>query len=276
MYDFDVVFLLLISTLSTRVDKMRCLHDAAANVGFHTAVATSPADLAATSRRLRVIVIDGDRDSDFDVYAVTAAMRRLHNVAIVFLAESIPMACERGLEAGADICLPANVCADEFCGALIRLVKEKQSAVSDKASLLVKTDTRENKRPLKSEAMPTELCWKLINHGWVLCTPQGISLRLTATERDLMTHVFTADDKTVSFVQWDRRFGRTGGGMRKKVSALSVLVGRLRRKCATLDITLPLFVKSGGYRFTESCRIVQDQESNAPSLSVLHQDAPHE
>lgn len=265
MYDLDVVFLLLSSPLSTRVDEMLRLHDVAANAGFHTLIATSPAQLAATSRRLRVIVVDGDQDSDFDVYAVIKEMRGLHNVTIVFLADATFMADEGELGSGADICLPAKIGADEFCGALSTLAHDKLYGVSDKKNQLMAAVLSKN--PITGMPIApasAEPCWTLVDHGWVLCTPQGIVLGLTAKERSLMTRVFTADDKTVLPIQWDRCQGRIGSDRLSKVSALSVLVGRLRRKCARLGVKLPLCAKrGGGYAFIEECCIVQDQESNS-------------
>ncbi len=121
MYDFDVVFLLIAQPASLRVGDMLGLHDYLAGSGMCTTVATSPTDLATIGKRLRIIVIDGEGDSDFDVYAVVAAMRQLDNVAIVFLADETPMARERGLYAGADICLPAWVANADFFRSVIEL-----------------------------------------------------------------------------------------------------------------------------------------------------------
>ncbi|GHC40859.1 hypothetical protein GCM10010096_09350 [Alcaligenes pakistanensis] len=121
MYDFDVVFLLIAQPASLRVGDMLGLHDYLAGSGMCTTVATSPTDLATIGKRLRIIVIDGEGDSDFDVYAVVAAMRQLDNVAIVLLADETPMARERGLYAGADICLPAWVANADFFRSVIEL-----------------------------------------------------------------------------------------------------------------------------------------------------------
>ncbi len=121
MYDFDVVFLLIAQPASLRVGDMLGLHDYLAGSGMCTTVATSPTDLATIGKRLRIIVIDGEGDSDFDVYAVVAAMRQLDNVAIVLLADETPMTRERGLYAGADICLPAWVANADFFRSVIEL-----------------------------------------------------------------------------------------------------------------------------------------------------------
>ena len=182
---------------------------------------------------------------------------------------------ETPLDAGADICLPAHIGANEFRCALIRLANDKLVAVSD----IPKPKAR---RPstwssLKSASMPVEPCWTLIDDCWVLCTPQGIGLCLTEMERDLLINVFRAGNKTVYHAQWDRRHGRITRERRDKVSALSVLVGHFRRKCAALDIDFPLYVKrGGGYRFVEACFIGQGKVCDSSLQGLSHQDALHE
>ncbi|MGO3870061.1 MAG: hypothetical protein ACTJH7_08245 [Alcaligenes sp.] len=108
MYDFDVVFLLIAQPASSRVGDMLALHDYLAGSGVCTTVATSPTDLAMIGKRLRILIIDGEGESAFDVYDVISAMRQLDNVAILFLADEAPLSCERALYAGAESCLPAR------------------------------------------------------------------------------------------------------------------------------------------------------------------------
>lgn len=138
MYDFDVVFLLIAQPASLRVGDMLGLHDYLAGSGVCTTVATSPTDLAATGKRLRIIVIDGEGGSDFDVYAVVAAMRQLDNVAIVLLADDTPMARERGLYAGADLCLPAWVAYADFFRSIIELASGQPLAPSRDERVMLK------------------------------------------------------------------------------------------------------------------------------------------
>lgn len=121
MYDFDVVFLLIAQPASSRVGDMLALHDYLAGSGVCTTVATSPTDLATIGKRLRVLIIDGEGESEFDVYAVISAMRQLDNVAILFLADETPLACERALYAGADICLSARITHAECLRAVVEL-----------------------------------------------------------------------------------------------------------------------------------------------------------
>lgn len=128
MYDFDVVFLLIAQPASLRVEDMLSLHDYLAGSGVCTTVATSPTDLGLIGKRLRVLVIDGEGDSAFDVYAVISAMRQLRNVAILFLADESPLACERALYAGADMCLPARLPHAALLKSVIELASEHQWA----------------------------------------------------------------------------------------------------------------------------------------------------
>lgn len=121
MYDFDVVFLLIAPPASSRVDDMLALHDYLASSGVCTTVATNPDDLAQSGRRLRILVIDGEGGCDFDVYAVISTMRHLNNVAIVFLTDDTFLTGERGLYAGADICLPARIAYQEFLQSVFSL-----------------------------------------------------------------------------------------------------------------------------------------------------------
>lgn len=281
MYDFDVIFLLLSSPPSTRFDEILRLHDFAANLGFHTAVATSPIELAITAKRLRIIVIDGDPDSDFDVHAVTAAMRRLNNVAILLLTEATLMQGEWGQDAGADICLPIGVATEEFGLSVVRLAHDKLYASRRDIRHLASADTSATVSDEKTvslstpfsepAAIPAQASWTLFNNGWVLSSPKKISLRLTATERDLMTYIFTAEDKSVYHGQWDSRYGRVSSDRGSKVSALSLVVGRLRRKWAILNVKLPIYVKRGrGYWFVGDCRIASEpNKSKSASAEEL-------
>ena len=126
MYDADIVFLLLGSPRSTRFVDFLALHNAVANAGFHTVIATSPAQVGHTARRLRILVIDGDASGEFDPYAVTEALRRVDDAAIMLLTDAVPLASERGLHAGADICLPRSVCTDDILDALGELASASE------------------------------------------------------------------------------------------------------------------------------------------------------
>lgn len=128
MYDFDVVFLLIAQPASSRVGDMLALHDYLAGSGVCTTVATSPTDLAMLGKRLRILLIDGEGESAFDVYAVISAMRQLDNVGIVFLADESPLSCERAMYAGADVCLPARTAYSAVLRSVVDLASGRKPA----------------------------------------------------------------------------------------------------------------------------------------------------
>lgn len=125
MYDFDVVFLLIAQPASSRVGDMLALHDYLAGSGVCTTVATSPTDLATFGKRLRILIIDGEGESAFDVYAVISAMRQLDNVGILFLADESALSCERAMYAGADVCLPARTAYSGVLRAVVELASTR-------------------------------------------------------------------------------------------------------------------------------------------------------
>lgn len=149
MYDFDVVFLLIAPPSSSRVSDMLSMHDFLFGSGVCTTVATSPDDLAVMGKRLRILVIDGEDDSDFDVYAVISAMRHLDKVAIVFLAGDT-LTGERGLYAGADICLPAHMAHHEFLASVIILAGEWRRGVAKNNRVAIRRKRRARKSYLAS------------------------------------------------------------------------------------------------------------------------------
>ncbi|MGO3713413.1 hypothetical protein [Alcaligenes aquatilis] len=137
MYDFDVVFLLIAQPASSRVGAMLALHDYLAGSGVCTTVATSPTDLATFGKRLRILIIDGEGESAFDVYAVISAMRQLDNVGILFLADESPLSSERALYAGADVCLPARTAYSAVLRAVVELAStQKPVSINDERVVL--------------------------------------------------------------------------------------------------------------------------------------------
>ncbi len=140
MHDFDVVFLLIAQPASSRVGDMLALHDYLAGSGVCTTVATCPTDLATFGKRQRILIIDGEGESAFDVYAVISAMRQLDNVGILFLADESPLSSERAMYAGADVCLPARTAYSAVLRAVVELgsaripvqVKEERVATKRK------------------------------------------------------------------------------------------------------------------------------------------------
>ena len=121
MYNADVVFLLLNSPDSARFDEFLTLYAAIEQAGFHTAIATSPEEVAPTAKRLRIIVVD-DSESEFDVYAVIEAMRHASTGMAIVLLTHAPGDEVRGWTAGADVCLQSSEnMAEKLAGVLAKL-----------------------------------------------------------------------------------------------------------------------------------------------------------
>ncbi|MDY0309078.1 MAG: hypothetical protein RBR29_04725 [Castellaniella sp.] len=131
MYDFDVVFLLIASPSSSRVDFMLAWHDYLFDSGVCTTVATHPDDLALFGKRLRILIIDGDGEGDFDVPDVICEMRKLNDVAIVLLSDDVCSKENRDSHPGADICLPARVTHLDLLGSVISLAADRQQFIKD-------------------------------------------------------------------------------------------------------------------------------------------------
>lgn len=124
MYDADIVFLLLSSSRSTHFLDFLALHDAVANAGFHTVVATCPAQISQAAKRFRVVVIDGDSNGMFDPYAVTRAIRQIEDAALVLLTDAMSLGSDQGLNAGADVCLLRSACHNDILDVLTELVRD--------------------------------------------------------------------------------------------------------------------------------------------------------
>ena len=123
--NFDVVFLLLSRASSRRFDLLWNLYDALTAAGFHTALATHPDELRAPSKRLRIVVIDGNVDiGDFDSLQVTRDLHCLKQPSqyIVFVGNNSSDMLRQGRQAGADVCISETIQEQQFCHVVQRLV----------------------------------------------------------------------------------------------------------------------------------------------------------
>jgi len=124
--EFDLSFLLL-SRRSARFEAFLSLHDAAANVGLHTAIATHPDQFQrlASDKRLRVIVIDANPACGLKLGAEIKKLRRSRNVAVVLMGDPDHAGGALAAQPGVDLCLPVNVGFTQFHRALIHLVQRR-------------------------------------------------------------------------------------------------------------------------------------------------------
>lgn len=98
-----------------------------------------------------------------------------------------------------------------------------------------------------SDTHAVDKVWALRDQGWALETPDGVSVRLTSSERQFVMALAMQSDKSASHAQLLRALGR-------KVSddhrILGVLVSRLRRKVAQFEEELPIkSIYDRGYMF---------------------------
>ena len=96
MYNFDVVFLILSSGASEAPQMLWRLHDAAADAGLHTSIATSPAEVRNTAKRLRVVVVDACTEGAIERRVLKRHLETLNNARVVMVKDL--KACKALLE----------------------------------------------------------------------------------------------------------------------------------------------------------------------------------
>ena len=138
---------------------------------------------------------------------------------------------------GADACVPADVDVPElmaWCHAVRRRLLhvpagEPAGAAPD------------------GQGQPEPEEWVLRDKGWTLVSPQGVSLELTHSERQLMDAFVRHADARFSREDLMRDKGIAAGDSR----AVDSLISRLRRKASQAGVALPIkSVHGWGYTFT--------------------------
>jgi DNA-binding response OmpR family regulator len=95
--------------------------------------------------------------------------------------------------------------------------------------------------------------WSLVEHGWILASPEGQRIPLTTGERAFLTALIAAPNQRAAHADLinavnDAYALESAAAMQSRIS---VLVSRLRRKCAEHGVGLPLkSVHNWGYMFT--------------------------
>lgn len=109
--------------------------------------------------------------------------------------------------------------------------------------------------------------WRLLERRFMLVSPEGVAIQLTASEHRLLIALFRASGSHVTSFQ--ARIVAFGGldSTKKSKGSLLVLVARLRAKFRERGIDLPLFTLRGtGYYFGAECvieaesRDIEDQQ----------------
>jgi len=90
--------------------------------------------------------------------------------------------------------------------------------------------------------------WHLTEGNWFLCDPQGQMLRLTTSERTVMTCLFKERDKPINREQLAKALG--GDLAEFDLQRIDAIISRLRRKALAAGMMLPLHaVRGTGYEF---------------------------
>lgn len=94
--------------------------------------------------------------------------------------------------------------------------------------------------------------WQLVNQGWALCAPSGVSIGLTTSERAFMTALFESPGMQATHEQLLAAINNLpdSGHSPKQQSHLGIMISRLRRKFNQANEPLPLqSIHNWGYMF---------------------------
>lgn len=146
----------------------------------------------------------------------------------------------RCLQSGADACLPHPVDSRELIGVLMALARR----LPGRSPLLTA-----NVEPL----MPNTLLgrWELRDQNWTLVSPSGISISLSANERNIVKTLLDAAGEAIAREELSKYLGdlanRSGGSR-----SIDVIISRLRRKAELVGLNLPIrTVYGSGYLFAD-------------------------
>ena len=190
-----------------------------------------------------------------DVTALAAQLRGIDaSIGIVALGDfATPAKRIDVLRAGVDACLAQPIDHKELLATLEALCRRLQS-VSSRGAGRLKDDQQSFKSGAAHEATADETIggWALKSQGWTLCSPDGIKLSLTSSERALFQHLWRAPsheasrEELASVLAGDASCQSAGRSPR----AVNILVSRLRAKGKLLGMDVPLRSLYGyGYAF---------------------------
>jgi len=104
-----------------------------------------------------------------------------------------------------------------------------------------------------SAAASGRAVWSLAEHGWILASPEGQRIPLTTGERAFLMALIAAPNQRAPHAELIKAVNEAYAleSAAALQSRISVLVSRLRRKCAEHGVGLPLkSVHNWGYMFT--------------------------
>ncbi len=151
-----------------------------------------------------------------------------------------------GYDSGADIYLLKNVDFREIMASIASVLRRFEVGTG-------RVQQQSEAVMLAKEEKPRQ--WQLVRGEWLLLTPEGQKIRLTAKEFDFLMFLVSFHQQVVArdeiLKALDYPDGETRGG------ALEALVHRLRRKTAIGDSYSPIKTTHGiGYCFTAALIVV--------------------
>ena len=187
--------------------------------------------------RCDVVVIDIELP-DENGFSIAQHLRSASNVGIVFATAHGDRV--RGLRGGADAYFVKPVHAEELAASIEAIYRRIKAAEAGAGRTL---------QPYQPEAPRGTGRWVLKEGDWILYDPDGRALRLTMSERAIVTSLFKQRNKPVARMQLAAALG--GEDLENfDLQRVDAVVSRLRRKATAAGISLPLHaVRGTGYQF---------------------------
>lgn len=185
--------------------------------------------------RCDIVVLDVGLPGE-DGFAVAAHLRSASDVGIVLATArgSMPDRIQ-GMRAGADAYLVKPIHPEELAATLEAVGRRLSPSSSSSATA-----------SLSAPSVKSGGKWHLAGGNWLLCDPQDQILRLTTSERAVMTHLFKERGKPINREQLAATLG--GNQADFDLQRIDTMISRLRRKAASAGMTLPLHaVRGTGY-----------------------------
>jgi DNA-binding response OmpR family regulator len=186
------------------------------------------------------IVLVSSYEPHADTQATIARLRARRRLGIVVLVDAEqPEARIAALESGADVCITRPYDPREIAATVESLARRIRDSQDHHAA-----------EPDIEPAKPSD-AWLLVSRKWLLLSPDGEQVQLTATECSLLSLLLAHAGKPVSRREIVTALGYDYRHYDER--RLEALVSRLRRKLGRQSEGTPIRVAHGfGYAFTAS------------------------
>jgi two-component system, OmpR family, response regulator PhoP len=233
----DVDGLLCIGLLEDDADFREELALGLGGYGFRVCVSCdNPAEFyrQLEDRPCDLVILDANMPGA-DGFSVATRLRAQSSMGIIILTGRGALEDRvRGLEGGADAYLTKPVDLLELSSVIRSLVRRMRLS---RAGTLV------------PETHDARTSWSLLEGGWILVSPGGTELHLSAQERTLVMALFEASGTAVSRQELAALLNPGNSG-EFELRRIDVLVSRLRAKAQSSGLKLPvLSVRGQGYVF---------------------------